>query len=449
MHNCNYDTHDVNTDKHVNAFIDLNGIPYLLAEYLDRNSFQQVDRSYIKSEVNVDQHDAMRAVVDISIDDIGKRASDGLPAIVGNNSKQRKLLKLLSINRNNLDGQLGTLKRGIVVRVNYQLENYRTRQVIRSMTEDFRINDRNYFLDINPRNVDDNAIITNFCNTMVSTINEFTHGRDPMMMRVTSVQLFYEMVQHNHRMPRLKQSWTGDPHYPVDYGVDGTYYYHHKKMQNHHHMPGCDDYGYGNEHVSMISPNKWTSFNRFYHFDNSCSDIVLHFQEVYDNMTKIALLPCGTVHVNRTFMINPGHRIIFKFCIWKNDLTVVTDTTQIAQYLRVPLDNGYHPMRPDNNHNCDCDHDEDYDKILDLLEEGHKMDHEQNKIISDLNSTVSELSEMVNNLMNSNDPDGECCEECDAEHDRLEDMIDAIPDVKPISNQTILDIVEANSKVDI
>ena len=389
----------------------------------------------------------MRAVVDVSIDDIGKRASDGLPAIIGNNSKQHRLLEFISNNRVKMDGQLSTLKRGIVVRINYQLENYRTHQVIRSMTEDFRITDRNYFLDINPRNVDDNAIIANFCNTMVSTINEFTHGRDPMMMRINSIQLFYEMVQTNPAMPRINQcmSWNGNEHHCVDsYGADNNFYYHHKELQNHHHMHGNDNHGYGNEHVSAISPNYWTSFNRFYHFDNTGSDIVIHFQEVYDNITKAALLPCGTVKVNRTFMINPGHRIIFKFCIWKNDLTVVSDTTQIAKCLRVPLDNGYYPVYPDNDH--DCDHDKEYNKIIDLLEKGHKMDHHQNKVISDLSETVSELSEMVNNLINTEKPDDGCCDDCDAEHERLEDMIEAMPDIIPISNQTIQDIVAENSK---
>ena len=262
MHSYNHERYT--DDNHVNAFIDLNGVPYLLAEYLDRNQFQQIDRSQIRSEFTVDQSNAMRAILDINIDDIGKRSTDGLPAIVGNNTKQKKLLDIISINAINLNSQLGVLKRGIVVRVSYQLENYRTGKVIRSMTEDFRINDRNYFLDINPRDINDNAIVVNFTDTMVSTINEFTHGRDPMMIRVTNIQMFYEIVKSTHK-PRLKQSmsWNGQDAIPTSYSPEHDFYYHHKEMQNHHIMPMNEGpYHYGNEHVSMISPNKWTSLSR-------------------------------------------------------------------------------------------------------------------------------------------------------------------------------------------
>lgn len=488
MHNYEYGNHNV--DNHVNAFVDLNGVPYLLAEYLDRDTFQQIDRSQIKSEILVDQSDAMRAVFDISIDDIGKRASDGYPSIIGNNSKQRNLLKMVSDNREIMDHQFNVLRRGIVIRVDYQLENHRTRQVIRSMSETFRILDRNYFLDINPRNVNDNAIIVNFCNTMVSTINEFTHGRDPMMFRVTNIHMSYEMVKPSPKMPRIKQSMSYcDQRYdrPGMYGMENDIYGYHKMMQNRHIMSGYDDMDYGNEDISMISPSSWSMFNRFYHFDNGGRDIVIHGQEVNDTMTKVVLIPCGTVRVNRTFMINPGHRIIFKFSIWKNDLTVVSDTTRIAQGLRAPiLDNpGY-----GNNHNidnpceihCDDNHhhghiiDPDYETVIRMLHDSRTMDRRQNQVINELSETVSKLSDMIQNMIPSTpetpeipedsdtgieNPEGEsCCDNCDDEHDRLEDKIDevdndvanlqvavdAIPDVIAITTETIKDIVSANSQ---
>ena len=219
MHNCKCENHG--TDTRVNGFVDLNGIPYVLAEYLDRNNFQQIDRSQIKSEIIIDQSESMRAVVDISVDDIGKRASDGYPAIVGNNTKHCNLLKMISNNCELMNHQFNVLRRGIVIRVDYQLENYRTHQVIRSMTEEFRINDRSYFLDINPRNVNDNAIIVNFCNTIVSTINEFTHGQDPMILRVTHVHMSYEMVKAAPHMPRIKQSMTSSYQNECSPGIYG------------------------------------------------------------------------------------------------------------------------------------------------------------------------------------------------------------------------------------
>ena len=352
MHNC--ECVNQNANGHVNAFIDLNGIPYLLAEYLDRNNFQQIDRSQIKSEIIVDQSESMRAVIDVSIDDIGKRASDGYPAIIGNTTKHTNLLKMISDNCEIMDHQFNVLRRGIVIRVDYQLENYRTGQVIRSMTESFKIMDRNYFLDINPRNADDNAIIVNFCNTMVSTINEFTHGRDPMMMRITNIHMSYEMVKQSPKMPRIKQSLMGSSNpcmLPTNYGLEKDMYRYHDMMQNRHFMPGWDPNSFVPEDPTMIMPSTWSMFNRFYRFDSNASDIVIHGQEVNNPMTKVALIPCGVVRVNRTFMINPGHRIIFKFCIWKNDLTVINDTTQVAQCLRAPMVND-----PSYGSNCNKKH---------------------------------------------------------------------------------------------
>ena len=53
-----------------NAFIDLDGIPYLLGTYMDRCNFQMVDRAMIQSGIYVDTTESMRAVIDIQIDDI-------------------------------------------------------------------------------------------------------------------------------------------------------------------------------------------------------------------------------------------------------------------------------------------------------------------------------------------------------------------------------------------
>lgn len=491
MHKCECENHGTNT--RVNGFIDLNGIPYVLAEYLDRNNFQQIDRSQIKSEIIIDQSESMRAIIDINIDDIGKRASDGHLAIMGNNTKQNNLLKSIRTNCEIIDHQLNTLRRGIVIRVDYQLENYRTHQVIRSMTEEFRINDRSYFLDINPRNVNDNAIIVNFSNTIVSTINEFTHGQDPMILRVTHVHMSYEMVKAGPHMPRIKQSMTScynNECSPGIYGRENDVYNYHKMMQNRHVMPGYDPNGYGyytNEPVRRITPASWSMFNRFYHFDNGGSDIIIHDQEVYDPMTKVALIPCGTVHVNRTFVINPGHRLIFKFCIWKNDVVVVNDTTPIAQALRVPyIDNDCNcngcthdstqypttlPIEPPHH----CDHqcqDLDYETVIRMLHETKHIEHHQNQTINQLTNKVIELTELVRSLVPDTelpetpipptDDNTTCCDECDTEHDRLEEKInevdndvtviqnaiEAIPEVKPISSDDINDIInEANDQI--
>ena len=489
-----------NANVHTNAFVDLNGIPYLLAEYLDRSNFQQIDRSQLKSEIIVDQSEAMRAIIDVSIDDIGKRASDGYPAILGNTTKQMKLLKMISDNCEIMNHQLNVFRRGIVITVNYQVENANTGQVIKTMSEQFRITDRSYFLDINPRNTDDNAIIVNFCNTIVSTINDTTHGRDPMLMRITTINMAYEMVKDSPKMPRIKQSITGPSnvqHLPTHYGLENDIYQYHKMMQNHHVMPGYNPNNFVPEDPNLILPPTWSMFNRFYRFDNYGKDIIIHGQEVNDPMTKVALIPCGTVRVNRTFMINPGHRIIFKFCIWKNDVTVVNDTTQVAQCLKAPvLNDPNYGMPPVHNHNkqhcfiepTDHHHHEhyinpDYETVIRMLNERKHMDRRQNQVINELCEKVANLANIVQSLLppvTEPEPEPELPPEeipenpdtgdegangddhnCDEVHEELEEKLeeidnevsnlqvamDAIPDVVPISNDDIKEIVEESSQV--
>ena len=468
MYNCECETHH----NHVNTFIDLNGVPYILAEYMDRNSFQQIDRSQIKSEINVDKSDAMRAIIDVSIDDIGRRASDGYPNIIGNNAKIKKLLKMINDSKEMLDGNLSVLRRGIVVRVDYQLENYTTRQVIRSMTETFRIIDRNYFLDINPRNIQDNAIIVNFCNTLVSTITEFTHGQDPMMFRVTNIHLSYEVVKPSPKMPRVKQTVGYKPNqYPIPNCKmsDNDIYCYHDAMQNHHVMPSYDPNSYMPEDPNNLMPSNWAVPNRFYHFDLKRNDIILNGQEINDPMTKTALIPCGTIRVNKAFMINPGHRIIFKFCIWKNDVSIVDDIKPVAQALGIPT------YDYDNSHNCghiECNHhcnpippvdttDQDYINLLRMIQEMQYDNRRQTKAIIDLRNQLGSVMEIIKDLTppeepiepeEPEEPGEECCESCeDVKNDveELDSRVDDLenkPNVVPLDNETISDIVNDNSQ---
>jgi cold shock CspA family protein len=323
-----------------------------LAEYLDKRNFQQIDRSLIQSDIFVDQSDAMRTVVDINIDDIGKRM-DGYPNIRGNNRKQRDLLRMIQENFYKLNHQLEVLRRGIVIRVNYQLENSRTGQTISSMTEDLRIADRSYFLDINPRDINDNGIIVNFCNTIVSTIADFTHGTDRLNLRITRIQLFYECVQNRPNVPHANQSLIGEPGrlFPPGFIPDDSRDYH-RNRQHVHYMGDMEDPNYG---PGSITPPNWSFFNRFYHFDNGGRDIIVHFQEVNDRGAKSTLIPCGQVIVNKVMRVNPGSRIIFKVCVWKNDITVVNDATEVAAYLRAPVNymdrfNEYDAPRPHKPH---------------------------------------------------------------------------------------------------
>lgn len=467
--------------RHTNLFVTLSGIPYVLAEYIDKNVLAPIDRSYIKSDVSIDQSESMRAVIDISIDDIGKRASDGLPAIVGNVTKYKKLLNMIKQNSALLDHEIDTMRRGIIVRVNYQLESSLTGNVIKSMTEDIKILDRNYFLDINPRDVDDAGIVVNFSHSTVSTINQFTHGRDKMMFRITSVNLFYEAMKRVPKMSHIKNSMSTFPdrRLPDVYCTEQDYYYYHDQMQNHHIM-GCD-HDYMNESIDHITPPSWSLFNRFYHFDNKGKDIVLHTQEINDPMSVVALVPCGTARVNKTFMINPGHRIIFKFSIWKNDVTLVNDSTMVAKVLKAPFLDGCFPScdehvcEHDNHHHNDHSHhiDLDYEKLMRTLEGIRKSDIQQNHMINQMADCIKELQDIVRSLIpkdptiedpdvppivvDPSDPDGDntsCGCNCGNSHEEidktLEDLQNQISDIKyddaPIPNEMLKDMVDEAMK---
>lgn len=391
-----------------NTFVDLNGIPYLNAEYLDNTKIQQIDRSAIFSQINIDNSEPMRTVIAINVDDIGTTASGALAA-QGNNTKQKALLKMVSQYAERAYHKLPTLRKGMVVRVNYQLENAKTGRIIRSAIDDFRIENREYYLDINSSNLNDNSVITCFADTEVSTLSEFTHGFEPMNLRITHVNLFYETVQddfpsHCHP-PRYRHH-----HCDCDHGYDRPYpemdnYYIHKNCQNQHFMDAPDPCNYyGAKDVPMIANPSWNLINRFYHFENKGKDIIIHGQEVYNNRTHVNLIPCGTVSVNRLFMINPAQRLIFKFCVWKNDITVVDDTTMIGQALGAP----YQDINIDmtDTDTCLCrplphfihPDDETFRRLFASLQQ---TDIDQNHNINQLINVTNTLSESLTALQDT------------------------------------------------
>ena len=378
---------------HTNAFIDLNGMPYLLAEYLDRRNFQTLDRAMVYSAIDVDTSETMRAVVDVKIDDIGKSPGGDLN-IVGNNSKQRALIESIYRNYQRLDHNLPVIKKGIRVTVNFSIQNQRTGHTIRSAQENIFIDDRMYYIDVNSRDMNDNAIVCNFSQSCVSSLTEFTHGRDPMVLRINSIQLSYAVVSPEP-VPPTPESLVSCPNNvvpPVRAPYENMYNYH-NRMQNHHYIGD-----YGCQPPEAITPPQWSLFNRLYHFDNAGKDITLHHGEIYDVRNRVVNVPCGQITVNRAFRINPGHRIIWKFSIWKNDVTSVTDTTSIAAALKAPYypeypcyPNGGYPAYPGMDPNV----------AMRMYHQSVAADYEQNAVINQLAETVNELTVAVNELKNA------------------------------------------------
>lgn len=318
-------------DRHTNAFLEMHGIPYLLAEYVDRERFEQVDRSMIYSAINIDTTDPARAVIDISMDDIGKRASDGLPNVLDNDTKQKDVLDAVHRLFRGTNQAIPVIKRGLVARVNYQIENGRTGQVLRSIYEDIRIPERQYFISITPNDIEHNSIITNFTTTQVSTINQFTHGTDPMTLRVTSVQLCYEVMKSNDLRPRGRKDrpyQRMEDLAPMEYRERYGIYEYHKHTQNTQFLGESLL-----DHPSNIYPYEWFGYNRLYHFSNDYKDMILHMEDIYNHYAKTTLIECGKLIVNRAFIVNPGERLVFKMSIWKNDLAIFNDTSSVARAL--------------------------------------------------------------------------------------------------------------------
>lgn len=481
MHRCECgDTPAPSERTHI--FADLNGLPYLVGEYMNRNLIANIDRSSIKHDIYIDTKDAMRAIVNIDICDMPTR-SDGSPYIAGNNSKAKRFLDMLSKNSHRLNGTLPVIRGGIIIRVNYQLETPGAR-VIRSTVETLRIDYRNYYVVVDPRQLNNNALVVNFSNSMISTINEFTHGKDRMSIRITNIQLFYEAVDDASTETGIKQSFIGSS---CGYGADNitpgsnNEYYYHEGLQHRHYLgdppfnnsvPG----GFTCEN-DMLRPPHWAMYNEFYHFDKDGRRIILHQNVINDPLRKVRLIPCGSVAVNRTFMINPGHRLIFKVSIWKNDVTSFYDTLNVAKALKTKFYNccdhdqascscGHHGQHD----GCDCGHDcydhqqhehdhehHDYHRLVEMLREERKKNELQGRTINELLDRVSVLEGLITEggtgtpeeppIESVDPPDSDC--ECGCDHTEINnqiteitDRLDDITDIDPMPEEVIDSIYE-------
>ncbi len=336
--NCN------NPHRITNTFVDLNGVPYLTEEYANRNTIAQLDRSIVQSNIDIDNSEMYRSIIQFDIDDIGK-TPDGYLCVLGNETKLKKLAEMTQQHAHDLNHEFKVLSKALIVVLSYELEDQVSGLTIRSYQETLRITDKNYFIDINPNAVNDNAIVSNFHDIIVSTVNQFVYGINRMAIRITNIQLYYECASKEFK-----------PYQPCDVdegGIRYNNYMHHKLNQTTQYIGITENRGpcYNNY------PYDWCDFNRFYHFDNMGSDIVIHQNELKNPSVKYNLIPCGNIVVNRKFLVNPGQKLVFKFNIWKNDTTFVHDTTYLAKAI------GAQCINPNQNScdcGCDCDHDHPY-----------------------------------------------------------------------------------------
>lgn len=374
-----------------NAFLNLDGVPYLLGAYLDRSTFQMVDRGAIQTGIYVDTEMPMRAIIDIQVDDIGKKNQQGDLNVLTNRRQIELLLE--GVRQMALHGktQLPVLDNSLIARVNYRLEQAMNGKVLRSMTEDLRITNRSCYLDISSSLVDDQALISNFSDTIVSTINQFTYGQEKMILRITSIQLFYELYRPDAKMPAIRKeacnlNQTFQNAYP-------NLQQYHEAIQSHHFI------GTHHRPCYPMTPPDWSFFEYFYHFEQDGHIIALHMPQLMDPRVNKVNIPCGKIDVNQMFVVNPGQRILFKFSIWKNDLVLMQDTMAIARLLRAPVHNNPH------YHHHWCPNPDHYHDMMDNCMQGMQMDYNQNAVINQISGAVTDLQAQVAELVKQLNPD--------------------------------------------
>ena len=215
----------------INAFIDINGHPYILDDYLDDIRFKQIDVASVSNSISISSPETNRTIVEISI--------DNTKPIIGNRIKYSRLIETIFKNvRTDRQNILPVIQKSLIAEVSYTLENQQTGEILKSANEKLSIKNRDYFLDINVKSIADNAIdnclITHFEDSLVTSVMEFLHGSETMICRVNNIKLFYPAVLHKeHR------------------------HHHHKDRFRHeevHHF----------EHVSHSF-----RYNELYHFDNN------------------------------------------------------------------------------------------------------------------------------------------------------------------------------------
>lgn len=317
-------------NTHSNVYLNLNGIPYLVNQYLDRRTFQQIDSSLIKTGLTF-SNDNNRTMIDISFNDIGYRNPEKGLNLIGNKTKMKDLITSIRNHFNTLDHQLPLVSEGISVVIHYQIENQRTGEVLSSSQEKIRINRTNTFMMVNQNDLEDNAIITNFTDSVVKTVTEFTHGNESMIIRITNLYLFYEYIKPFPAKPAVSEIHI--PNFKdleYFYGCESEIYRLHHQLQSRRFLNA------GNADENSVVPPQWSFFNRFYHYDEEIKSMVLHNEEIYDKRNMLVSIPAGILSINRTFEVVRGHRLVFKISIWKNDIIVATDSSEIADALKIP-----------------------------------------------------------------------------------------------------------------
>ena len=301
-----FDAERTDVGQKVNGFIDIKGKPYLLGYYLNSYRYQDLDSSVLSSGISLDTSVNNLAVININIDQTDHSELNE-PLLKGNAEKRDELEQMVMANREFIaHNRFSIIKKGLVARINYRLESQRSGRVIKTVTENLVIYDSGYYHYSEGAFAADPALVVNYSDSVISMINQYTHGVDPLVIRINTVHLFYEVVPGYVRKPKQRDSSMITFGYPVV-------------------APACS---------SPRFNHRLDGITRYYNFGSNNSDIFLNQSEI-DSCKFTELVPCGSFYINKAFTVVPNQRIVFKLSVWKNDLTVVSDTYRLANILGI------------------------------------------------------------------------------------------------------------------
>lgn len=310
-----------------NCFVNADGWPYLSGEYINRDMLQSIDRSLIQNQLVIDNNNPYHSVVDIVVDNVGE-------CPVGNQTQYEKLLQAIAQNVHRLAGQLDVVRRNLKAKVYYQVESERSGRLLKNAHITVNLDQKDHYLNINTDNIQDSAIISNSYGNSMATIATRVTGSDRMVVRLTSLQLFYVRPDRPVMNP-YDDSRRMAPH------MDPCHF--------HNHPEGCNaDLAYAKVHQPKYSfgpgeaccppsdfiPN-WKYYTKYYHYENNAEMMVLHENDIYDPYVTAYEIPCGRISLNRAFIVNTSMKMLVKVSLWKNDVVMVDNTKRIADILGV------------------------------------------------------------------------------------------------------------------
>lgn len=345
-----FDMERNDTGQKINGFIDVNGVPYILGDYLNGREFLVLNPDQVKNEVTIDNSVPNRAFIQISLDQINRNADTGVLIPRGNIEKRSELDQMISNYREFIaQNYFGVVRKGVIVKINYRIETQSGR-CVRNLYDYLKIFESGLYTHVSDFNVADPAVIANYSDSIVASINSYIHGTESLVLRINSINLFYEVITPKKAcLPKYTHRF-----YP--YGVP---------------KPPTS--------VELFDKSI-KNRNEFYHFGNNNRDIFINLPEVDCETKRVMMLPCGTFYINKTFPVVPMQRVIFNFSIWKNDLTIVPDTYQIANRLGIyafdTFDSSEHHF---------------VQSVVDDLREQHSNDRYRDQLIADLYMQIEEL----------------------------------------------------------